>query len=318
MGLIQKLRLFKHQIYLANQQLKSIKKAREIRQSLEFSGRYASLNNTFELPYLPRVQGIWGVAMIKNEADIIEQTVKHLFEQGIDHILIVDNGSTDGTQEILSRLAQDYPLSLGQDNEPAYYQSEKMTWLADRAKEQGATWIVPFDADEFWFGTNKSLANILARTKNPILETPIYNQFPQPDGTWTVDPVPHREAKICFKPNRPFVLAMGNHSLIGPGKIDNTQTAILHRPWRSFEQFERKIRQGATSLDLTNLPESLGYHWRALGRATSQDLEKLWGRLLSGTSIEEPIAWKPSGPLIPLSQPLPKLWEFLPLPDNLS
>lgn len=311
MNPLDTLKHIKHRAYLAQRQLKLYRAARSLRQSADFKARYASLDRTFTLPPLPRVQGIWGIAMVKNEADIIELAVKHLLDQGVDRLLIVDNGSTDKTLDILHGLAQSYPISVGTDAEPAYYQSEKMTWLADRAKEHGATWIIPFDADEFWFGTRLGLAQELAQAKAPILEAPIYNQFPQPGGGWKLDPVPHREAKICFKPNRPYVISMGNHSLVGPGKISKNKTAILHRPWRSFDQFERKIRQGAASLNLTDLPEELGYHWRTLGFASSDELQGVWSRLITGKKVEEDIAWKPSGKLIPLTEPLPSRWEEL-------
>lgn len=312
MRLIHILKQIKHQTYLVNQQIKIAQTARAIRRSHEFVSRYSSLNHTFTLPPLPRVQGIWGIAMVKNEADVIEQTVKHLLDQGLDHILIVDNGSEDKTVEILHDLARTHPISIGTDNEPAYYQSEKMTWLADKAKEHGATWIVPFDADEFWFGTAGSLASALAVAREPILEALIYNQFPQPDGAWKVDATPHQEAKICFKPNRPFVVAMGNHSLIGPGKTGTSKIAILHRPWRSFEQFSRKIRQGAASLNLTDLQESLGYHWRSMGEASDSELQEVWSRLIQGQQIPEALAWKPQGELLDMSQDLPPHWSNMP------
>lgn len=98
--------------------------------------------------------------MVKNEADIIEQTIRHLLNQGVEHILVADNGSTDGTYELLQELSKSLPVHVIQDREVAYYQSEKMMWLADQVTEAGAEWIVPFDADElrscqFTGATNK-------------------------------------------------------------------------------------------------------------------------------------------------------------------
>lgn len=313
MNPLDTLKHIKHRAYLAQRQLKLYRAARSLRQSADFKARYASLDRTFTLPPLPRVQGIWGIAMVKNEADVIELAVKHLLDQGVDRLLIVDNGSTDKTLDILHGLAQNYPISVGTDAEPAYYQSEKMTWLADRAKEHGATWIIPFDADEFWFGTTLGLAQALAQAKAPIVEAPIYNQFPQPDGGWKLDPIPHREAKICFKPNRPYVIAMGNHRLIGPGKISKSKIAILHRPWRSFDQFSQKIRQGSAALKLTDLPEELGYHWRALGHISDTELHTIWSELTQGGQVPEHLAWRPHGPLVPMKSPLPRHWSELPL-----
>ena len=43
--------------------------------------------------------------MVGNEADIIETTVRYHLDQGLGAVYIIDNGSTDGTLEILERLS---------------------------------------------------------------------------------------------------------------------------------------------------------------------------------------------------------------------
>ncbi|PAK60721.1 glycosyl transferase family 2, partial [Staphylococcus capitis] len=91
---------------------------------------------------------------------------------------VVDNGSDDGTFELLQRLSRELPLSVGRDREPAYYQSEKMPYLAHRAQRAGATWVVPFDADEFWFGVEGMLAEVLTTSKNTVEISQLYNLFP--------------------------------------------------------------------------------------------------------------------------------------------
>ena len=106
------------------------------------------------LPTLPRrrrtMGEVWGVSVVRDEKDVLEAAVKHLFDQGIAHVLIADNRSTDGTREhLLEWAAADARVHVALDEEPAYIQSQKMTWLAHCAWRAGADWIVPFDADEF-------------------------------------------------------------------------------------------------------------------------------------------------------------------------
>jgi glycosyltransferase involved in cell wall biosynthesis len=43
---------------------------------------------------------VWGVSMVKGEADIVRWTVGNMVEQ-VEHVLVVDNCSTDGTRQLV-------------------------------------------------------------------------------------------------------------------------------------------------------------------------------------------------------------------------
>ena len=97
------------------------------------------------------------VSIVKNEADIIEAFVRHT-QAWVDHHLIFDHDSTDGTLEILGRLQQEgLPLTLFSDDAPGHLQqfrSNHLTQLA--AGTYGADWILPLDADEILCGPDRS------------------------------------------------------------------------------------------------------------------------------------------------------------------
>ena len=53
-----------------------------------------------------RATRVWVVGTTRNEADIIATMVRHHLSQGVDGLLLLDNGSTDGTQDVLADLAR--------------------------------------------------------------------------------------------------------------------------------------------------------------------------------------------------------------------
>lgn len=262
---------------------------------------YDLVRNNLRLPDLPVMDGaICGIAMVKNEVDIVDRTVRHLLEQGLDELLIADNGSTDGTRELLAELQEELPLHLADDQLVAYEQSVKMTVLADAVTERECAWVVPFDADELWIGHDRrSVREVLQTTDHGVLAADLFNAFPLPDGgtMWNLDPVSHANRKVAFRAHAGTVVEMGNHGVLHPGTVGEG-LAIVHLPWRSFEQFERKIVQGAKALEQTDLPDDKGWHWRELGRISSDERRRLWVDLLAGRDVPG-ASWAPQGVTIP-------------------
>jgi glycosyltransferase involved in cell wall biosynthesis len=210
--------------------------------------------------------------MVKDEADVIAGTLLHMADE-VDHLLVADNNSTDGTREILAEL-DDLPLTIIDDPEPAYYQSSKMSALAAHAAEMGAEWIVPFDADELWVAPHR-VSKILASATTSIVTAALTNHFctaVDPD-----DPDPYRRIvwrqakpaalpKVAFRWEPGAVIHQGNHGVTLPSDPKPTNgLEVRHFPYRSAEQFISKARNGAAAYRATDLPVSEGAHWRAYG-----------------------------------------------------
>ncbi|HBX79707.1 MAG TPA: hypothetical protein DEG88_01315 [Propionibacteriaceae bacterium] len=252
------------------------------------------------LPTLPsrrRQRGsLWAVTMVKDEADIIERVIRHLFAQGVDGIVVADNRSTDETPAILARLSTEFPgLHIAADNEPAYYQQAKMTLLARAAAAAGADWIIPFDADELWFAPSGRLKEWLNGSSDEIVQAVMYNTFPGQDG-WVLDTQRSHLVKVAFRARPDVVVTIGNHDVIHPGRR-GAGLRIAHVPWRSFGQFASKTRNGAAAYALTDSPDLLGAHWRRTGTQPEDVMRALWDDLVLGR--DNPLlGWSPIGPLV--------------------
>ena len=262
-------------------------------------GQVAEAMNLPALPPRRRVKGsVWAVSVVKNEADIIGPVVEHLFRQGVDVILIADNGSTDGTTALLAGLASNHPLHVAHDREPGHLQGIKMNMLSDFARGAGADWIVPFDADEFWFAPAGSLGDFLRSCKAHIVRAHMHNLFPVAkvpfgEGPWLLDAAPHGRTKCAFRSHKYAHLSEGNHNVRRPG-WSTAGLRVLHVPWRSYDQFRRKAIQGFESLSQTTLAPTVGEHWRHLGSLSEEAANEAWSSILNGRSVEG-IMWSPGG-----------------------
>lgn len=217
-----------------------------------------------------------GIAMVKDEADVIAGTLRHMADE-VDRLIVADNGSTDGTRDILADLARELPLKVENDPVPAYYQSEKMTAMADRAHAAGATWIVPFDADELWYAPDRIrlvLAGLPAEVT--IAQATLYNHLRTAVDLDDPDPFrsmvwrqrhPGALPKVAVRWAPGAVIHQGNHGADHPNPVTVTALELRHFPARSAEQFTSKSLNGAAAYaTATNLPADMGAHWRSYGQ----------------------------------------------------
>jgi hypothetical protein len=214
-----------------------------------------------------------GICMVKDEADIIAGTIAHMADE-VDFLIVSDNASTDGTREILAELEDALPLTVLDDPEVGYYQSFKMSRLADRAADEGAVWIVPFDADELWYAADR-ISVVLANMPAGIVQADLFNHIATALDLPGEDPFrtmvwrqPDKGAlpKVAFRYEPGVEIHQGNHGVTLPS--DPTPVSgleIRHFPMRSPEQMVRKARNGAAAYAATNLPEHQGSHWRQYG-----------------------------------------------------
>ena len=110
---------------------------------------------------------VHGILMVRNSVDVLRVCVLHHLTAGLERITVVDNGSTDGTASVLARLAERVPLRYSLDPGP-YRQAEVFTELSREAAREGADWVLPLGADEFWLPA-RPLPELLAPVRDPAL-----------------------------------------------------------------------------------------------------------------------------------------------------
>lgn len=238
--------------------------------------------------------------MCKNEGDIAPTIIRHLLAEGVHRLVILDNGSTDGTVEHLEDfVANGAPLTLLHDPDPAYYQADRMNRLTHIAGGMGAKFIIPFDFDEVWYSPLGRLVDVLATATEPIQWVEGMYHIPHDDDPPEDDPIrrmQHRRAgrdcpqsKVCFRYHPKASLHMGNHDVDGvPGARGIGRVAFREFQYRSFDHFVRKVRQGKAAYDLTDYPEECGFHWRRLGLLTDAELEVEWKQHLATPTVYDP------------------------------
>lgn len=225
---------------------------------------------------------IVGISMVKDEDDFVETTIQHMLAEGVDRFLIFDNNSTDHTRTILERFPQ---VEVLDDPEVGYFQSAKMSFLAEQARNMGAEWVIPFDADEIWFRYQRdgSVADFLSHTKADVVWA---NTFEHPPTALVPSPMRARDRKslrkVAFRAWPNVWVAQGNHNVNRPGKRV-VGLEIREFQYRTLAQFARKVRNGKAAYDATDLPEGEGAHWREMGAMTDTELLKRWHEMVNRT-----------------------------------
>jgi glycosyl transferase family 2 len=196
--------------------------------------------------------------LVRDEEDILDANLAFHLNAGVDFVIATDNGSTDGTAEILSKYALDgYVHTISKPG--LFSQIEQVTLMARlAATDFQADWVVNSDADEFWWPRGGSLKDVFAAVPPRFGSVRgMWRHFvPRPFGPgffaerMTVRlcvPIRHRfnaHFKTAHRADPAVRVGGGNHDvtdmrlppLVGWYPID-----ILHFPLRSLDQSEQKL-----------------------------------------------------------------------------
>ena len=210
------------------------------------------------------------VTMIKNDGDIVEAFVRHHLSL-LDHVVILDHGSTDSTPRILRALqAENLRLTVLNDDSLSFQQGPRVTELARQAFSRlGADFVLPLDADEFLRVDSRSvleeaLAGIPAGRCGQIAWR--NHVVTEQDDVASLNPVERMKFRASFEPREEHKVVLSRTMIedprweVSPGSHyltrvspHGTETAVAsylptarlaHYPIRSQEQLHQKIILG--------------------------------------------------------------------------
>ncbi len=231
---------------------------------------------------------LWAVSMVRNEADIIEAFVRHNLPF-VDGVAILDHSSTDGTYEILSRLAAEgLTLARLRTDDAAFFQGSRISALARECLQRtDADFVFALDADEFIRASSRdAVERVLAQVPPaayPVVQWRSYvpASFEGPFGPHCLRFRLREERKLRHKIviRRSFLerthemVTEGNHWIADMRtqktapveRIAPDALSLAHSPIRSARQFESKVRLGYEALLAGGAPTAkMAYHWREI------------------------------------------------------
>ena len=211
--------------------------------------------------------------MVRDEADVIGPVIDNFIRQGADTLIVTDNGSVDGTVEILESYGD--RIDLRHDPIQRKQQFSVVTGMArDAATIHGADWVVNADADEFWFprAEGVTLHDVFAELPRALVSfhVPVIDMIGDPAARGSglqrltlQDRRPvermnalgihaHATPDAVHVGSAEVEVAQGNHfvNLHGEGEVpEGLELEVLHLPWRSWAQFEAKVEKSGRAYE---------------------------------------------------------------------
>jgi hypothetical protein len=233
---------------------------------------------------------LWGAAMVRNEADVIESFARHNLRT-LDGLAIVDHGSTDATADILRDLAREgLAINFSQDATLEHRQSAIMTRLARSVfAKHDPDYVFLLDADEFLKVPSRERLEAELRSLPPQVHVVHESHAYTPDFSRGLEGAALlRSARRVVAPTSPVykaivarhfatsptLIAEGNHLVVRRSgaesypKVQHARLApelcaIAHVPVRSADQFSAKIIVGwLACLMRADCAEGVAFHWR--------------------------------------------------------
>lgn len=222
---------------------------------------------------------IYSLLVVKNEADVIAASLLDACRWS-DKIIVLDNGSTDGTWEIVQQLSQTQPqiVAFGQYNGPFHIGLRARLFRAYRKEmRRGDWWCVRLDADEFYPGDVRGFLSQVPRTYRTVKKSSVDYLLAKADlplltGRFEQDRLcfqyalkVHRQERR-FMRHSPWLLWSERWRYPHPwGRVAKECIEVAHYQYRSVEQMQTRwqTRQEAKAAGCGSFKHENAHGWEA-------------------------------------------------------
>ncbi|MGM9692436.1 MAG: glycosyltransferase family 2 protein [Alloprevotella sp.] len=221
--------------------------------------------------------------LVKNEEEMLARQIEFHHALGVDHFIVTDNNSTDGTPDIIRHYRdKGWIVDVIEEHATDYEQKAWVDRMVELARtKHRADWIINADADEFWLPACGSFPEMLKATRANVLAGELHSVLPEegkPWQEWTnlvryVDDFEayglsrfsmfERQNKKVLHRSRGYLqISMGNHKVSMLPHIERrAEITIFHFNVRGREQFMQKMINGGQQLE-QHKGRHGGRHWR--------------------------------------------------------
>jgi hypothetical protein len=238
------------------------------------------------------------IMMVRNEASILAVNLAYHRSLGVDEFWIVDNGSRDRTTDVLATAERSQGNIRWRSEPGLLHLGEAKTSIAAEATKAGADWILPIDADEFWWSDDGALRSTLteARTLGAFVcgvDNFVQQRSVSRDGpaslmtmVYRAEPVGTMEGarelvetraiafvemvyppKQILRASGDLIIDVGNHAAKNlAGAAEHTSAVrVLHAPIRARSVLVKRTEQGRRAAAVHPNPNT-SWHLRRWAR----------------------------------------------------
>lgn len=226
---------------------------------------------------------------VRDDADIVQDTIRNMLNQGVDKVYACTSGGAASRAVADLNSPQVWTI---QEFDHEFHQATLMNLLGEYAGDNGAEWVIPFDADEYW-GTlgGRNIADTLRalpRRVGKVYATLWHHQ------TWDDKVVPaERLPKVAYRWHPDARVHMGQHDVDMPPGLDSINVlTVRHWQFRDYAHFKEKIATWCARLPAEDRARGAVSHLTQYDGATEDELAEAWNALCDRPTVHDPIPYQ--------------------------